>query len=104
MSNIEDELFGLKSSRTGEYFCSKTSDKMFEELGYKKLKNEEIVWYQKKTKFITKDIIFDLEKKMIYIEISHYDKKGNLLKIEGTLTVKELQAINKKVEELDWNE
>lgn len=78
------------------------ADKMFEELGYKKLQNEEIIWYQKKTNFISKDIIFDLEKKTIHIEISYYDKKGNLLKIEGTLTLEELQAINKKVEELKW--
>lgn len=52
--------------------------------------------------YISKDIIFDLEKKIIHIEISYYDKKGNLLKIEGTLTLEELQAINKKVEELKW--
>lgn len=78
------------------------ADKMFEELGYKKLEVEDVVWYQKKSNFIRKDIIFDLEKKIIHIEVSYYDKRGNLLKIEGTLTLKELQAINKKVEELKW--
>lgn len=78
------------------------ADKMFKKLEYKKIQNEEMIWYQKKTNFISKDIIFDLEKKIIHIEISYYDKKGNLLKIEGTLTLEELQAINKKVEELKW--
>lgn len=80
------------------------ADKMFIELNYKKHENEEIVWFQKKINEQTfKDIIFDLEKKTINIEISYYDNYGDLLKIEGTLTLEELQAINKKVEELGWN-
>ena len=34
MSEADDELFGLKSSRTGEYLHSESADELFEDMGY----------------------------------------------------------------------
>ena len=105
IQGIKGEIYPCKADifeKTYRLKEESEADKMFEDLGYKKLEVEDVVWYQKKSNFIRKDIIFDLEKKIIHIEVSYCDKRGNLLKIEGTLTPQELQAINKKVEELKW--
>lgn len=79
------------------------ADKMFEKMGYKTRKDEEIIWFQKKlneTTFI--DILFDLQKKNVSYEKLFYNKKGSLLKKESIINLQELQAINKKCKELRW--
>ena len=45
--NADDELFGLKSSRTGEYLHSESADEMFEKLGYKKYTSDDCILFMK---------------------------------------------------------
>ena len=79
------------------------ADKMFKELDYKMYAGENFIWYKKKLQEnIIKDIIFSIEDKEIACETDYFDKRGNLLKRDGEFTIEELQAINKKVEELGW--
>ncbi len=74
----------------------KTADEMFEELGYEKVEEKEItskhkgniVYRHKRNPF--KEFIFLIDKKEV--ELNSID----------LLTLKRLQAINKKVEELRW--
>lgn len=68
------------------------ADKMFEELGYNKVKENEI-WIVYKGK--AKDIDFNKKYKYIEAEQGMSSQK---------ITIQELQAINKKVEELGWND
>lgn len=75
----------------------KTADEMLEELGYKKLEeNDYYIEYRKQGKDYSKFIKFDLMDKSF---TSFYyvvpDK-------QAYLAMQELQAINKKVEELRW--
>lgn len=73
----------------------KTADEMFEELGYEKhssKSHERFDLYSSNDKHLIR-IVFNLRTKKIAI---HCDN--------DTLSIKELQAINKKVEELGWNE
>ena len=66
------------------------ADKMFEELGYKIVtKNENFIVYKGNKKDI------DFNKKYKYIEVENGMSSEKI-------TMQELQAINKKVEELDW--
>ena len=75
----------------------KTADEMFEELGYKKLEeNDYYMEYRKQRKDYSKFIKFDLMDKSFtsfYYVVT--DK-------QAYLSMQELQAINKKVEELGW--
>ncbi len=73
----------------------KTADEMFGELGYKKkpsLKTKER--YEKITNEHIYYFIFN-EKKKIFSKTCDYGKTH--------IEAKELQAINKKVEEMKWN-
>ena len=73
------------------------SDKIFNELGYKKCNFFEE--YRKETDDYIKTIFFDFSNKKIRIDI--YNKIKNEFGIM-LLTMQELQAINKKVKELGW--
>lgn len=55
------------------------ADKMFEKLGYKYLKNDDVIWYQRKiTDYVFKDILFMQNKKEISVEASIYNLKRNV--------------------------
>ena len=70
------------------------ADEMFEELGYKKTKDGEDCWCIYENKF--NKISFEKNVQSIFFE----DKKDTIVLIKKDV----LQAINKKVEELGWNE
>lgn len=73
----------------------KTADEMFEELGYKKYITDKYQgYYQYGRQSNTICILFILDKKAIAIR---YDGSNT-----PAITMNELQAINKKVEELGW--
>lgn len=75
----------------------KTADEMFEELGYKKFNKkhdfENIKYYKDDDNIL----YFDEKDKSFY-------KSGEYDEMCDDITMQELQAINKKVEELGWNE
>lgn len=72
------------------------ADKMLEELGYVKIVENNIkILYEKEGNFWDKEISFDLIDKQIRVETS---SSGD----SESITMQELQAINKKVEELGW--
>lgn len=82
----------------------KTADEMFEELGYsisdgiENLYTNILVAGRKQ-----KDISFDdVAKDFVTICLTKYNEYGNLETNQIVLSIKELQAINKKVEELGW--
>lgn len=82
----------------------KMADEMFEELGYKKLEDKYNINYIKMYSFINGDrvreqIRFCKLDKYVHIENFNYNTKIIFGKF---LDIKELQAINKKVEELGW--
>lgn len=69
---------------------------MFEKLGYKQEKSEDTIWYS--IKFVITEIC--------YIEFNLVDKTISSYRISDSPfspSKKELQAINKQVEELGWN-
>ena len=71
----------------------KTADEIFEELGYEKEKNHlDIELYKNKNDYA--EIIFDLRDRTI--SVRNDDDEAIYF------NMKELQAINKKVEELGW--
>ena len=73
------------------------ADKMFEELGYKKIiDNTDIVQYEFEGLYMDIEIRFDLQARTIIKEYSTGESCG--------ITIAELQAINEKVKELGWNE
>lgn len=73
----------------------KTADKLFEELGYEKYITDKYQgYYQYDEQSNTMCILFILDKKAIAIR---YDGSNT-----PAVTMQELQAINKKVEELGW--
>lgn len=74
----------------------KTADEMFEELGYMTDENEYFIEYQKQKENCSKFIKFDLIDKSF---TSFYYIIPNE---QSYLTMKELQAIYKKCEELGW--
>ena len=76
----------------------KTADEMFEELGYMTDENEYFIEYRKQKENCCKFIKFDLIDKAF---TSFYYIIPDR---QSYLTMEELQAINKKVEELGWNE
>lgn len=73
----------------------KTADEMLEELGYKK-KNLDIIfsrfWEEWENEDLAKTFSFNTEYEII--DITDENKYG--------ITMQELQAINKKVQELGW--
>lgn len=73
----------------------KTADKLFEELGYKKFNKkhdfENIKYYKDNDNIF----YFDETDKSFY-------KSGEYDEMCDDITMQELQAINKKVEELGW--
>lgn len=82
----------------------KMADEMFEELGYKKLEDKYNINYIKMYSFINGDrvreqIRFCKLDKYVHIENFNYNTKIIFGKF---LDIKELQAINKKCQELGW--
>ena len=80
----------------------KTADKMFEELGYKKIEDEYNINYTKMYSFINgnrvrEQIRFCKLDKYVHIENFNYDTGVIFGKF---LNMQELQAINEKVKEL----
>lgn len=75
----------------------KTADELFEELGYKKFNKkhdfENIKYYKNDDNIL----YFDEKDKSFY-------KSGEYDSMCDDITMQELQAINKKVEELGWIE
>jgi hypothetical protein len=84
------------------------ADKLFEELGYKKIENIDCLYYQKQEKCIEMDIYifigFDLEKEKIDIYTQDITKGGRYEYITTVLSMQELKAINMKCKELrmEW--
>ena len=73
----------------------KTADEMFEELGYKIIQNNrKTLNYEKEGLFMDKEIVFELLDKNVTVGYG----TGECCEV----SMKELQAINKKVEELGW--
>lgn len=73
----------------------KTADEMFKELGYEILfKNEKMIQYEFEGVYMDNEIKFDLKGKTVLKEYSTGESQE--------ITIEELQAINKKVEELGW--
>lgn len=72
-----------------------SAKEMFEELGYihKYLNNSHRIEY-----FLNRDDEFHF----VFTKIIFY-KRLKKIYIDGILTLKELQAINKQIEELGWN-
>lgn len=77
------------------------ADKMFEELGYKKIYNS--FWKETKYKRITEDFIDIITFNNIYkkVLLECFVIEGNEKEIFEA-TIEELKAINKKVSELGW--
>lgn len=78
------------------------ADKMFEELGYKKEQDNNYILFEKELlNKEVKTIVFNLNKALIDIrtEDDYYYQT-----ITTVMNMQELKAINKKVEELGWNE
>lgn len=80
------------------------ADKVFEELGYEKIVEREYKESESEDEAITGFILYRNEIKNL--EISFWNNrtisKENNYDHESYLTIKELQAINKKCEELGW--
>ena len=99
MSKADDELFGLKSSRTGEYLHSKSADEMFESMGYEKTnkyyhsKIIEIDYSRQNDKWASNVCFCLRDKPSLYV---YYGEE----KDAGHITMNILQAINEKVKEL----
>ena len=93
MSDLDDEE--LKATRKLNGVDKKTADEMFEELGYEK-KNLDIIfsrfWEEWENEDLAKTFSFNTEYETI--DITDENRYG--------ITMQELQAINKKVEELGW--
>ena len=99
MSKADDELFGLKSSRTGEYLHSESADEMFEKLGYKKdiiFCNSEVdtITYTRDKNY-SSNVDFNCIGETVKV---HYGKE----KKDGQITMNILKAINLKCRELGW--
>lgn len=78
------------------------ADKMFEGLGYKKEQDSDYILFEKE--LLNKElkiIVFNLNKALIDIrtEDDYYYQT-----ITTVINMQELKAINKKVEELGWND
>lgn len=74
----------------------KTADEMFEKLGYEKIiENNVKINYEKEGHFFDKEIVFGLIDNIVCIELGTGES--------ANINMQELQAINKKCEELGWN-
>ena len=85
------------------------ADKMFEELGYKKEETNDYISYAIYTEFsmYIESAKFVPDENGIIKDIITFWKKGKTVTKHryleaGSLTMQELKAINKKVEELGW--
>ena len=78
----------------------KTADEMFEELGYKKIEENDnsILYLSEKTLWRTRKIRFWKDDKVIFNDLLEDDKVISSVQIG----MQELQAINKKCKELGW--
>lgn len=72
------------------------ADKMFEKLGYRYARLNDLIRYEKRKTALIKVIVFDMANEKI--KIQYYVGSGMDVDIE------ELKAINEKVKELGWNE
>lgn len=79
----------------------KSAKEMFEELGYSCKEDDDYIEYIQKIEDCTFEIAFDYNTECIefYYYRDAYDNKYDV-----SLTMEELQAINKQVEELGWEE
>lgn len=69
-----------------------TADKIFEELGYKKQE------YGTSRIFYSKEVDFE----GYCLKTVWFDRVKKFINLGGNYTINDLQAINKKVEELGW--
>lgn len=76
------------------------ADKMFEKLGYKSKMFKGYITYRKSLKNGYKEITFDLEHELLHIDTA---EEGEPNYVTTILSLKELEIINKKIEELKWN-
>lgn len=76
----------------------KTADEMFEELGYRKLNREEMKNRFEKEYF---DLLECYYEKPTHVSTVFYNDKT--FDVISSKNMQELQAINKKVQELGWN-
>lgn len=79
------------------------ADKMFQELGYKKITNNflnYVEYTKKENEDVDLVISFNGESKTVMAAIY---EKGKPRSRSLAIIMKELEAINKKVEELKWN-
>lgn len=77
----------------------KTADEMFEELGYEKTESKHHIIFEKGAPIISRIIFSRLTKTVCGVLIGEdYDVWKDGMDID----MQELQAINKKVEELKW--
>ena len=98
----------LKATRRLNGTAELTADEMFENIGYKV--TEEVtddlynngIQYTKKEKYIKKCIEFYYYHREILIYTEQTIKNEITRWKIATLNLKELKAINKKVEELEW--
>lgn len=84
---INDEVISVSEKE-------KTADELFKELGYKKQYENESIYYYMDIDLKDNYIVFETGYKS-FAKISCYHDAGDI-------TMQELQAINKKVEELGW--
>lgn len=95
MSDLDYEELKVTRKLNGADRKEKTADELFEELGYKK-KNLDIIfsrfWEEWENEDLAKTFSFNTEYETI--DITDENRYG--------ITMQELQAINKKVEELGW--
>lgn len=82
----------------GCFYNEKTADEMFSELGFKKKEKGQYIEYIKVNNSIREEYVisFMMETIMATLYVDGYIKKPLALEI------RELQAINKKVQELGW--
>lgn len=93
MSDLDKEE--IEATRKMQSSAEKTADEMFEELGYKILiENNHYIQYEFEGIYMDNEIKFDLKGKTILKEYSTGESQE--------ITMPELQAINKKCEELKW--
>ena len=73
----------------------KTADEMFEELGYEKIIESNVrIDYEREGLYFDKEIVFGLIDKIICVELGTGESTN--------INMQELQAINKKCQELGW--
>ena len=73
------------------------ADEMFEELGYKKFQQDENIGYAQIDETERMSVaMFNFKKKAVIV---HYDNKNSI-----GITMQELQAINEKVKEVEYDE